>query len=542
MSLARAVDLRADDLAGKTWAGYIRESTRGQADRYGPEIQRSEQAKFGERHGLVATNREYVDLVSGKDTLRRTDFARMLADAEAGAFEVLLCYDTSRFARNVADAWAYRDRLARAGVILVFCADGLIAGNVETYELEGLKTVADAAYIRRLSRNVARGYEQKWRLYCDPGGHAPLGFERVGERQLLEPVEGPVLDLVRLAYRMYATGVWSDVELADQLGMTEPGLTETLTNPLYAGRAIRHKGKPDQEEKPARFAAPVDPELFERVQAIRESRRTAHSAGGGSYGRRPYPLVRLMHCVECGSGYYGDANNDRRRVRHSMRPVCGPSATYRAEVFEEQIGLLFDESVLDDSDIEQVLAAMRASYGTQADPAPEPANPAALRAELQARLGRGEITIEAFSRAWRVLDGPLGPTRIVPPDEQKLRDARESLTEFKTLWRDPAVPDKLREEAVAEIIQRLDIRGREIVGIQPQPNENAWLLGYAALKVGMLVSREEYEAEGRLKPGPAPIHTPRVERYRARRSAKLPPRKKEVGMVGARGVNPHRPT
>jgi hypothetical protein len=134
---------------------------------------------------------------------------------------------------------------------------------------------------------------------------------------------------------MYATGVWSDVELADQLGLTEPGLTEILTNPLYAGRAIRHKGKPDQEEKPARFEAPIAPEMFDRIAAIRESRRTAHSAGGGSYGRRPYPLVRMMRCVECGSGYYGDANNNRRRVRHSMRPVCGPSATYRAEVFEE---------------------------------------------------------------------------------------------------------------------------------------------------------------------------------------------------------------
>jgi Resolvase, N terminal domain len=119
---------------------------------------------------LVTTGREYLDLVSGKDTLRRSDFGRMLADA--GAFEVLLVYDTSRFARNVADAWLYRDRLARAGVTLVFCADGLIAGNVDTYELEGLKTVADAAYIRRLSRNVGRGYDQKWRMFADPrGGH-----------------------------------------------------------------------------------------------------------------------------------------------------------------------------------------------------------------------------------------------------------------------------------------------------------------------------------------------------------------------------------
>jgi hypothetical protein len=33
MSLVRAVDLRPEDLAGRTWASYVRESTRGQADR-----------------------------------------------------------------------------------------------------------------------------------------------------------------------------------------------------------------------------------------------------------------------------------------------------------------------------------------------------------------------------------------------------------------------------------------------------------------------------------------------------------------------------
>ena len=123
-----------------------------------------------------------------------------------------------------------------------------------------------------------------------------------------------------------------------------------------------------------------------------------------------------------------------------------------------------------------------------------------VRAELQGRLSPGEITIEAFSRAWRVLEGPLGPTRTVPPDEQRLRDARQSLTQFKTLWRDTAVPDKLREEAVAEIIERHDVRGREIVGVHPRPSENAWLLGQAMVRSGSLG------------------HEP------------------EVGMVGARGV------
>src|SRR4051794_17104642 len=111
MTVAQTTDLRPEDLTGRTWAGYVRESTRGQADRYGPDIQRTEQRRYAERYGLAPTAREYVDLVSGKETLRRSDFVRMIADAEAGLFEVLLCYDTSRFARNVGQAYEYRDRL-----------------------------------------------------------------------------------------------------------------------------------------------------------------------------------------------------------------------------------------------------------------------------------------------------------------------------------------------------------------------------------------------------------------------------------------------
>jgi len=490
VSLARAVDLRPEDLAGKSWAGYVRESTRGQADRYGPGIQRTEQLRFAERHGLVTTGREYLDLVSGKDILRRSDFGRMIVDAEAGAFEVLLVYDTSRFARNVADAWLYRDRLARAGVTLVFCADGLIAGNVDTYELEGLKTVADAAYIRRLSRNVGRGYEQKWRMFGDPGGHAPLGFVRAGERRLLEPVEGPDLARVRRAFELYATGAWSDTALADELELTETGLTEILTNPLYAGRAIRHKGKPDEEEKPARFAAPVDPELFDRVQAIRERRRTAHTAGGGSYARRPYPLVRLMRCVGCGSGYHGDANGGRRRIRHSRRPACAPSATYAAEAYEEQLARVFDGARLTEADIAQVLAAMRRVEPVA--PAPDPVDVDAVRAELQRQLAAGELTIDAFSRAWRRLDRPAASVPALPA-ELRLRRARRRLAEFGTLWRNPAVPDRLREEALHEIFARVDVQGSELFAVHPQPNENAWLLGLAALRqeqhVGMVGAR-----------------------------------------------------
>ena len=80
---------------------------------------------------------------------------------------------------------------------------------------------------------------------------------------------------------------------ADELGLAEAGLTEILTNPLYAGRAIRHKGKPDQEEKPASFAAPIDPSLFERVQAIRASGRVRWDGQAGVLAKCPKPQQDL---------------------------------------------------------------------------------------------------------------------------------------------------------------------------------------------------------------------------------------------------------
>ena len=484
MSLARAIDLRPEDLAGRTWAGYVRESTRGQADRYGPDLQRTEQSRFGERYGLNSTGQEYLDLVSGKDTLRRSDFARMVRDAEVGAFDVLLVYDTSRFARNIEDAYTYRRRLAAAGVTIVFCADNLIAGNVDTYELEGLKTVADAAYIRRLSRNVGRGYEQKWRLFSDPGGRAPLGFARVGDRQLLEPVEGPDLDIIRRAFDLYAGGGWSDTTLADELGLTEAGLAEIIVNPLYAGRAIRHKGRPDEEERPARFVAPIEPALFDRVGAIRAERCTRHP--GMTMLRRSYPLVRLMRCIHCDSTFHGDAGNGYRRVRHARRPACGPSATYRAERYEDQIAKLLGRVRLSESDLRQVLGAMRSAATPPSEP--DPSELLAARERLQRQLSVGEITIETFSRAWRGLERP---TSIAAdrPDELRLGRAHKLLGDFGTLWRNPRVPDRLREEAIRDIFERFDVDGPEIVAVHPQPNENAWLLGLVAARERRLLTQ-----------------------------------------------------
>ena len=93
-----------------------------------------------------------------------------------------------------------------------------------------------------------------------------------------------------------------------------------------------------------------------------------------------------------------------------------------------------------------------------------------------------------------------------PPDELRLRGARSRLERFGDLWADPAVSGELRTEAAHELFSRIDVDGPTVVALHPQENENAWLLGYAALQDGSLTTQLQ------------------------------------MGMVGARGFEPPVPT
>jgi len=127
-----------------------------------------------------------------------------------------------------------------------------------------------------------------------------------------------------------------------------------------------------------------------------------------------------MRCVRCESTCQGDAANGYRCIRHARRPACGPSATYRVERYEEQIAALFQRVTLVESDLRQVLRAMRSQAVPPAEP--DPSELVIARERLQRQLNGGEITIEAFSRAWRGLERPR---RVVEnqPGEERLRRA-----------------------------------------------------------------------------------------------------------------------
>jgi len=74
----------------------------------------------------------YVDEgISGTSTLKRENFLRMIKDAEAGSFDLIVTKEISGFARDTLDSIQYTRRLLTAGVGVFFQSDNINTLNTD---------------------------------------------------------------------------------------------------------------------------------------------------------------------------------------------------------------------------------------------------------------------------------------------------------------------------------------------------------------------------------------------------------------------------
>ena len=104
----------------KRAASYVRESTEEQGQGFSPDAQRQAIANFASENELEQIG-EYCDFHSGwRKADGRAQFQRLMANAAEGAFDVVLVYHTSRFARNQVEARRYKQLLReRLGIRVV---------------------------------------------------------------------------------------------------------------------------------------------------------------------------------------------------------------------------------------------------------------------------------------------------------------------------------------------------------------------------------------------------------------------------------------
>ena len=348
-----------DELDGLRAARWIRESTRGQYDTYGPEAQREQQDRAIERWKLADTGIEWQVAHSGRTVGSTTQFREMVARAGLD-YDVLLVGYVSRFARNLRTAVNARHDLHDAGAAVLFCDERVLSSDENEWEEWARETVEAEAYSRRLGKRIREGYAAKFRRLGDPGGHAPLGFRRTAERPQTLEVDPATIDHAVHLFERYAAGAVSIDQLAAENAMNDRTLNDILKNPVYNGWVTR---KGDRSSAVWREAPPVDDVLWGRVQALLAARTRG---GGPRQTDVPDPLRGLVRCV-CGStiraaGFMG---GKRRRI-HSTQPCpegvrkkIWDSETWLAPLEAQIRGLRLDKETA--STIMSALAEPRAS-------------------------------------------------------------------------------------------------------------------------------------------------------------------------------------
>ena len=164
----------------KVAIGYLRVSTEDQ--RLGPEAQRAQIEAWAAREGVVVLAWHLDAGVSGgSDLADRPALVAALGELRAAGAGVLAVAKRDRLARDVAVA-ATIDRAVEACGARVVAADG--AGNGDGPADALLRTILDAAaqYERALIRARTAAALRAKRDRGEAYNHAPLGYDRVGDR------------------------------------------------------------------------------------------------------------------------------------------------------------------------------------------------------------------------------------------------------------------------------------------------------------------------------------------------------------------------
>jgi hypothetical protein len=468
-----------DDVRGLRAARWIRESTTDQYGRYGPASQREQQDRFIERHGLVDTGLVFEVAHSGKTVWRSEEMARMLDEARAGSFDLLLAGYSDRWQRNLRRTFELLDdHLHPAGVALVMCDRKILSSDRMDWDELVAEAAAAERYSRGLSDRICDGYGAKFDRHADPGGHAPLGFRRAAERAHTLEVDPATIGTAVAIFERYALGTVSCAHLADETGLNASRLRCMLMNPVYNGWVSRKGGSP----RPAAWRShpPVSDELWARVEEVRRGK----TRGGGPKRSGRVDLLRgLLECV-CGRRLRSDgtfADGRHRKLHANPCPDWGSRARLGDETWEEPILAQVAQMSLDPSTFSQVVAALSSNER------PIGLDKARLERQIKtlaAENAEGRLDDDAYLERKRQLRSEIEAVgRSARPGIPAAR-AVAWLRALSHTWQAADLQEE-KAELLHTVYDRIVVKGEEIVSARLRPEAMAHGMALALPQVVM---------------------------------------------------------
>ena len=253
--------------------------------------------------------RRFEDKASGA-TVDRPALQRLLAEAEAGRFDLLLVYKVDRLARSTRGLTQLLEQLDAAEVGFRSASepfDTTSAPGRMMVQMLGVFAEFERATI--IDRVIA-GMERKASRGEWTGGSVPYGYRLDAERRHLEPdpAETPLIEEVFDRYARRLEGATTIARSLTENGyrtknnkpFNPQAVFTILRNRVYLGE-IYYRG----QHYEAPHAALISSDLFERAQEI--LRQRGEDASLRRSNQSDYLLTGLITCSRCGKRYIGAA-------------------------------------------------------------------------------------------------------------------------------------------------------------------------------------------------------------------------------------------
>lgn len=316
-------------------AEYARYSTLNQTEN-SIEYQLEAIRKYCTENRITITA-TYIDRGESGTNTDREDFQRMLAAAKRREFDAVVIYDISRGSRDVADWFSFRKDMMRLGVKVISATQQLgDITNGSDFLVELLNVGMGQFEVLQSRQKSIAGVAVRAKEGVFLGGTAPLGYDIVNQRYVVNPVEA---EAVKTIFRMYGEGESYNAILEAVKGVRgkygrplgKNSLHSILTNERYIGVYTWNKkytknfrrwagGKPNPNCVRIEDAIPaiIDDITWEKVQ----KRMSSNKRNASNKAKRTYLLTGLIECEECGGTYVGHTSRNQKGVE-TRYYVCG---------------------------------------------------------------------------------------------------------------------------------------------------------------------------------------------------------------------------
>ena len=310
----------------------------------------------------------YIDEgLSAATTKKRDNFHRMVEDARAGLFDLIITKEITRFARNTLDSIQYTRELLAAGVGVFFQND-----NINTFDEDSelrLTIMSGIAQdeLRKLSSRVKFGHQQAIKNNVVLGNNRIFGYTKDHGRLVIDEEQAA---MVRRLFELYATGEYSMKQIETlfyQEGyrnhngkkIAHTTMSNMIANPKYKGYYVGNKVKViDLFTKKQKFLPPeewvmfkdetgqivpaiVSEELWDAANAVLKKRSDDVKSRQGICNHANL-LTGKLYCTCCGTAYYRRDSVDRQGNKNS-KWVCSGKIKNGADscdsfaIYEEEL-------------------------------------------------------------------------------------------------------------------------------------------------------------------------------------------------------------